>query len=342
MIIPKSPLVSVVVKTHNRSKFLYRALSCLVNQTYKSLEIIVLDHNSSDDTEEVVKSFGNKVKYHKHVGIYRDMYNIWHEMVHGEFISFLDDDDYIDSVCIEKLVKILMSKKDIDVVFSRYQYFRKQDNVSIFESKSPEYNNHDIKRLLLLKCVIPLNAVLIRKTCLRYISKIGPEIIGAFDWYLWIQIAIGECKFHQHDEILGFIQRSPDSVQFDVKRMLLAMIQCVKYYGRHLSLWRKLRWGYFYSIGYYLICYGIDSLERADEKNGRILLMKGILSYCLALKNRLKLIPAMLILISSCISTPRKSRIRIEKLFRNYLFRTYRQRNTGEYNKLPTSSYWVV
>jgi glycosyltransferase involved in cell wall biosynthesis len=338
----KTPLVSIVIKTHNRSLQLYRALTCLFNQTYKPIEIIVLDHDSSDGTEKLVKSFGDKVVYHRHKGSYRDMYNIWHEMVNGEFVSFLDDDDYLHNECIEKLAKILQSQEDIDVVFSRHKYFILTNGNVIVESISPKINSKHIKKMLLIKCIIPLNSVLIRKDCLRHITKIGPEIVGAFDWYLWIQLAIAGCKFHQHDEVLGFIQRSPDSVQFDFSRMRKSTIQCVIYYGKHLSFSKKIKWGYYYSLGYYSICYGIDCMENDHVKKGRIHMIKGVFLYCFSLKNRIKIIPAILILAASILSSPRRSRMRIEKIFRNYLFRTYRQKTDGKYKKNHISSRWTV
>ena len=61
----KMPIVSIVVKTHNRCEMLKRALECLVNQTYKSIEIIVLDHDSHDETHMVVKAFREKIIYHR-------------------------------------------------------------------------------------------------------------------------------------------------------------------------------------------------------------------------------------------------------------------------------------
>ena len=128
----KFPLVSVVVKTHNRSDLLFNALNCLIHQTYSPVEIIVIDHNSNDNTRDIVESFGESVRYFKHTGSYRDMYNIWHDKVSGDYVSFLDDDDYITADCIEKLVNILNAMKDVDVVFSRYRYFINENGKRIY------------------------------------------------------------------------------------------------------------------------------------------------------------------------------------------------------------------
>ena len=56
-------LVSVIIVTKNHSKYLKKCLRSILNQTYKNIEIIIIDHNSSDDTAEIVCSFKtDKVK----------------------------------------------------------------------------------------------------------------------------------------------------------------------------------------------------------------------------------------------------------------------------------------
>ena len=117
-----TPLVSVIVRTHNRADQLRSALECLTDQTWPNLEIFVVDHNSSDNTAEIATSFGDVVTYYLHRGNFRDTFNVWRDRVKGEFISVLDDDDYIKPDCIATLMHTLMAKPEIDVVFSRYRF----------------------------------------------------------------------------------------------------------------------------------------------------------------------------------------------------------------------------
>ena len=57
-------LVSVIIITKNHSKYLSKCLNSVLNQNYKNIEIILVDHNSSDNTYEIVKSFhSDKIKY---------------------------------------------------------------------------------------------------------------------------------------------------------------------------------------------------------------------------------------------------------------------------------------
>ncbi|WP_158291430.1 glycosyltransferase family 2 protein [Desulfosporosinus sp. Sb-LF] len=93
-------LVSVVITTHNRRNLLERALKSVLNQTYKNLEIIVVDDNSSDDTEDYIRQVmkrDHRVKYKKipleetRGGNYARNTGI--RMASGETVAFLDDDD---------------------------------------------------------------------------------------------------------------------------------------------------------------------------------------------------------------------------------------------------------
>ncbi len=103
------PLVSVLITTHNRSNLLKRAIESAIRQTYKSLEIIVIDDGSTDNTEDVVNEYlkqHDNIKYIKHteakgVNVARNN-GIRHAQ--GEYIAGLDDDDEFDYKYIETLI----------------------------------------------------------------------------------------------------------------------------------------------------------------------------------------------------------------------------------------------
>jgi glycosyltransferase involved in cell wall biosynthesis len=103
------PLVSVLITTHNRSDLLKRAIESALHQTYKPLEIIVIDDGSTDDTEEVVNGYLKRydnLKYLKHseakgANVARNN-GIRHAQ--GKYIAGLDDDDEFSDNYIEALV----------------------------------------------------------------------------------------------------------------------------------------------------------------------------------------------------------------------------------------------
>ena len=95
---------SIVITTYNRLEFLKRAIASALNQTVPC-EVVVVDDASTDDTEAYVRSLGTPVIYHRnatnlnHAG----SVNAGVEVSTGDWIKFLDDDDYLAEDCVEKM-----------------------------------------------------------------------------------------------------------------------------------------------------------------------------------------------------------------------------------------------
>ena len=113
------PLVSVIIPTYNRIDFLEEAVLSAVNQTYNNIEILVVDDGSSFNyAQSICENYSNcKYLYKKNGGLSSARNYGIHE-AKGEFIAFLDDDDFWEVTKIEKQVKILLEKSDIDCVHS--------------------------------------------------------------------------------------------------------------------------------------------------------------------------------------------------------------------------------
>jgi glycosyltransferase involved in cell wall biosynthesis len=89
-----NPLISVVICAHNRAKFLPETLSSAFAQTYSPIEILVYDDGSTDGTPELMRSYGDQVRYvwRENVGVARARTAAC-RLARGEYIAFLDDDD---------------------------------------------------------------------------------------------------------------------------------------------------------------------------------------------------------------------------------------------------------
>ena len=102
------PLVSVIVPVYNTKKYLSRCLESIVKQTYKKLEVIAIDNNSSDGSADIMQLYANKDKRvvlteekTQGLGSARDK---GLSIAKGEWICFVDSDDYrnIVACCIAK------------------------------------------------------------------------------------------------------------------------------------------------------------------------------------------------------------------------------------------------
>ena len=319
----RNPLVSIVVRTCNRAEVLHRALSCLAAQTYRPIEVIVVDHNSTDNTRDVIHSFGDRFRYVRHTGKFHDTFNVWRDLVRGEFISVLDDDDYITPQCIDTLAVFLLNHDDVDIVYPRHQFFScEADRCNLLE-KTRLLPAAEVKKKLLTANVVPWNAVLFRSECLRKIPLIDSSVDGAYDWFFWVYAALAGCRFHQIDRILGFIQKSHDSVQYEIERMSIGGLKCIEYYGKNLDLRKKLAYGYPYIYGFRLIRHGIICFEQNKIRKGHRLLVRGLFSFFFSLRKRKSYLAAVMIWMAALFSDPKKARFRVENLLGRYFFRNF-------------------
>ena len=88
-------MISVIIPTYNREKFLPATIDSVLRQTYSDYEIIVVDDGSTDGTQEVIeKLYGGKLKYiYKNNGGPASARNVGLKNASGNYIAFLDSDD---------------------------------------------------------------------------------------------------------------------------------------------------------------------------------------------------------------------------------------------------------
>jgi glycosyltransferase involved in cell wall biosynthesis len=113
-----NPLVTIVIPTYNYAKYLGKALGSCLRQSYGRLEIIVIDDGSTDNTEEVVRSFEDgRISYYRqeNQGVSAAR-NRGLSLARGDFITFLDADDYLTDDSIEQRLGIMLTDGDIQFV----------------------------------------------------------------------------------------------------------------------------------------------------------------------------------------------------------------------------------
>ena len=103
------PLISVIVPIYGVEKYLEQCLDSILNQTYRQLEIILIDDGSTDRCGEICDRYASrdsriKVIHQTNQGLSAAR-NVGMDMATGEYISFIDSDDYIDLHFYEKMVQ---------------------------------------------------------------------------------------------------------------------------------------------------------------------------------------------------------------------------------------------
>lgn len=112
-------LITVIIPVYNAEKYIAECLESLINQTYKNLEIIVINDGSKDNSGTICDQYKEKDSriqvIHKENGGVSLARNSGLEIAKGKYIAFVDGDDYLDKEYFEKMLKIL-KEKQVDIV----------------------------------------------------------------------------------------------------------------------------------------------------------------------------------------------------------------------------------
>ena len=130
-------LISIIVPVYNVEQYLEKCVNSIINQTYKNLEIILVDDGATDTSgkmcDELAKIDSRIKVYHKENGGLSDARNYGVERATGEYIGFVDSDDYIDSEMYEKLYEAI-KKENTDVAECNLKIIY-PDRVELFTEK---------------------------------------------------------------------------------------------------------------------------------------------------------------------------------------------------------------
>jgi glycosyltransferase involved in cell wall biosynthesis len=114
----QKPLISIIIPVYNAEKYLVKCLDSVVNQTYRNLEIILVDDGSTDKSPEICEEYAkkdNRIKLlHKENGGVSSARNAGLSMISGEYIAWVDSDDYVETDYIEYMYKLL-AEHDADI-----------------------------------------------------------------------------------------------------------------------------------------------------------------------------------------------------------------------------------
>ncbi len=104
-----TPLISVIIPVYNREKHIKKCLEIITNQSYRNLEIIVVDDGSSDSSVDIIEAFTDQrvslIKHLKNKGL-AGARNTGIDNAKGKYIHFMDDDDEINPTFYENLLKV--------------------------------------------------------------------------------------------------------------------------------------------------------------------------------------------------------------------------------------------
>jgi glycosyltransferase involved in cell wall biosynthesis len=183
------PRVSVIIPAFNASRFISQAIESVLDQTFTDRELIVVDDGSTDDTASLAMKYGEKLRYiyQKNQGL-SSARNTGIVKAEGEYIGFLDADDYWDREKLRHQVALLDSLPDTGVVYTALKVVDK-DNHEI-EERGCLVRGRIFFSLLTENCVVgSCSSALIRRECFEKAGTFDEMLSASEDWDLWLRIA---------------------------------------------------------------------------------------------------------------------------------------------------------
>jgi glycosyltransferase involved in cell wall biosynthesis len=122
--IKSNPLVSIIIPAFNAEKTITDTIRSVLDQTYKNVELIVIDDGSTDDTSAIIKFYGEQLRYvYKKNGGLASARNLGHQVASGEFIAWLDADDICHKDRITIQVSCLCANPEAILICSEFCAF---------------------------------------------------------------------------------------------------------------------------------------------------------------------------------------------------------------------------
>ena len=129
------PLISIVIPVYKVEKYLERCILSIINQNYSNLEIILVDDGSPDDCGLICDNWAkidNRIRViHKENGGLSDARNAGIKIATGEFITFIDSDDYVLDNYIEYLLELIF-KYNADIAICNFHQLFEETNRKVF------------------------------------------------------------------------------------------------------------------------------------------------------------------------------------------------------------------
>jgi glycosyltransferase involved in cell wall biosynthesis len=255
--------VTIVVPAYNAELWLRDALDSAIAQSYPAHEIIVVDDGSKDRTEEIARSFGEKIRYiqQPNQGVSAARNTAIREAT-GDWIAFLDSDDLIVPDKLEKQVAVIEANPELVVVYSAFQYLYPDGSTK----PMPAFPAADLWPALRYRTPILPSTAMIRRSALEEVGTFSTEYAHGEDWELWFRLVrrYSAAAFQDMPERLTVYRSWENNVTKNFMRAttsslrLLDTVLLADLSGIRKNIWkRKIEARIFYHVA--IACREIES-----------------------------------------------------------------------------------
>jgi glycosyltransferase involved in cell wall biosynthesis len=197
-----SPLISVIMPCFNAEKYLGEAVESVLNQSFLSTELIVVDDGSTDRSREILDTYGSRIKVLSQTN--RGPYaarNLGLRAALGHYIAFLDSDDWWLPEALEKLLNALMVTS-ADIAYCGWQNVG--EGIQSQPYVPPAYEDEDTVAHFVRTCPWPIHAALVRRELVERLGGFSERRFSSMDYDFWLRALAATRRIQRVPEVLAF------------------------------------------------------------------------------------------------------------------------------------------
>jgi glycosyltransferase involved in cell wall biosynthesis len=183
------PLISVIMPCYNAERFVAEAVDSVLNQTYPNVELIVVEDGSTDDSLEVLRRYDKRIRLLTQKNTGPDAArNLGLAHAQGQFVAFLDADDWWSQDSLQKLYTALAAHPECAVAYCGWQKVGNLERgTHPFVPRDYEQPNK-VELLLTGGAPWPIHAALTRKAHIDRAGGFSQDLIASEDYDLWLRL----------------------------------------------------------------------------------------------------------------------------------------------------------
>lgn len=226
-------MISIIITAYNQQEVICQAVESARNQTYRDLEIIVVDDGSTDGTKRLLEErFGDSLRYFRQANLGQGAArNLGIEMARGDMVQFLDGDDLLLENKLARQLEALKKHPDCHAVYCDYARFSDDaPDQWIDGTLKNRYRSGDLWPHLISGNFLLSHTPLVPMERLKRIGGFDEDrrLSGCEDYDLWLRLAHAGCRFHYHDEVLALYRKSEGSTSSNQEAQQKRTIRVLK------------------------------------------------------------------------------------------------------------------
>jgi len=194
--------ISVVMPCFNAARYVREAVESVINQTFGDVELIVVDDGSTDDSLSILEGFGSRISVltQDRRGPYPAR-NAGLRLANGEFVAFLDADDWWLRETLSKLYDAL-AKTGSDLAYCGWQNVG--PNVAGAPHIPPAYEKGDMVEAFIRGCPWPIHAALLRRSLVAALDGFSERRFSSMDYDFWLRALAQTRNIVRVPEVLAY------------------------------------------------------------------------------------------------------------------------------------------